>query len=293
MENDYIKECYDSNPNIKVHYSHGFRGVGASLPFLHYDENLIVEYYKKGESSIRIEGNLYDIAEGDIIILNPDEMHVSERKENCYMEKIVLHINNGLLLLFGGERSVFFETISKKPKGKGNLIPADMAKKLCIVEKIESCLALSKENSPESEVLLACKTVEILSIIASLSKNEESIKREPDSSNKTVNKIMDYINRHYTEEVTLDALANRFHFSKYYIVHLFKECVGISPYDYLIVRRLYGCNNLIRSGCSVKEASFAVGFSNYSNFYRLYKKYFKITPQEFKEQIKHCVLPEQ
>ena len=97
---------------------------------------------------------------------------------------------------------------------------------------------------------------------------------------------MNYINRHYVEDVTLDMLADRFHFSKYYISHLFKDYVGISPYDYLIIRRLYRCNNLIRSGYSVKEASLEVGFNNYSNFYRLYKKYYKITPQEFKEQMK-------
>jgi AraC-like DNA-binding protein len=29
-----------------------------------------------------------------------------------------------------------------------------------------------------------------------------------------------------------------------------------------------------------------VGFNNYSNFYRLYKKHLKITPQQFKEQLK-------
>lgn len=286
MSAEYKKECYDSNPNIKVHFSYGMRGVGASLPFLHYDKDLIIEYYKKGEASIRIEGNLYDINQGDIIILNPDEMHISERKESCYMEKIVLHVNNGLLMLFGGERTVFFETISKKQKGKGNLIPAKIVKKLRISEIIEQCLGFAKQNSLESEVLLACKTVELLSILATFIKNDDGVNREPDSSNKTVNTIMNYINRHYVEDLTLDMLADRFHFSKYYISHLFKDYVGISPYDYLIVRRLYGCNNLIRSGYTVKEASLEVGFSNYSNFYRLYKKYFKITPQEFKEQMK-------
>ena len=107
------------------------------------------------------------------------------------------------------------------------------------------------------------------------------------SSNKTVNKIIDYLNRHYNEEMTLDLLAERFHFSKYYLSHLFKEYVGISPGDYLIVRRLYVANNLIRGGVSVKEASLTVGFNNYSNFFRLYKKYFKITPQQFKEQLKN------
>lgn len=287
MSNSYKKDCYDHNPYIKVHYSHGMREMGATLQFLHYDKDLIIEYYRKGEACLRIEGNLYDISEGDIVLLNPDEMHVSERKDDCYMEKIVLHISEGLLLNFGGESSVFFEKIARKAKGKGNLIPAETANKLGISDKINECLKLAETAVPENEVLLSCKTILLLFEISRLIENVDDVGAEPILSNKTVSKIMDYINRHYTEEVTLDSLADRYHFSKYYISHLFKEFVGISPYDYLIARRLYVCNNLIRSGNSVKEACFSVGFKNYSNFFRLYKKYFKITPQQFKEQIKN------
>lgn len=286
MPHNYKKDCYDFNPFVKVHFSHGLREVGASLQFLHYDKDLIVEYYRKGTSYLRIEGNLYDIAEGDIVVLNPDEMHVSERKDPCYMEKIVLHINDGLLEQFGSERAVFFEKIARKAKGKGNLIPRDMAKNLGLANKIDECLNLAKEDTAEAEVLLSCKTIELLAIISGVVEKVEDINEQPVSSHKTVNKIIDYINRHYAEELTMDTIADRFHFSKYYISHLFKDFVGISPYDYLIARRLYVCNNLIRMGQTVKEACFTVGFSNYSNFYRLYKKHFKITPQQFKEQLK-------
>ncbi len=286
MQGTYKKDCYDQNPHVKVHYSHGIREVGATLPFLHYDKDLIIEYYRKGEASIRIEGNLYDIKEGDVVILNPDEMHVSERKDNCYMEKIVLHINDGLLGQFFADRSIFFEKISKKTKGKGNLIAAEVVKNFEIDKRIDSCLNLAKAYSEENNVLLCCKTIELLSIFTGIIQNTEEINVNTASSNNIVNKIIDYISRHYTEELSLDIIANRFHFSKYYISHLFKEYVGISPIDYLTVRRLYVVNNLIRSGASVKEASTMVGFSNYSNFFRLYKKYFKITPAHFKEQLK-------
>ncbi|MBO5200579.1 MAG: helix-turn-helix transcriptional regulator [Clostridia bacterium] len=287
MQTDYKKECYDLNPHVKVHHSHGVRGVGATLQYLHYDKDLIIEYYRKGMASIRIEGNLYDICEGDIVLLNPDEMHVSERKDNCYMEKIVLHVSDELFDAFHIERKVFFETIARKAKGKGNLILSDTVKKLQIDKLMDRCLFLAKEYSEENSVLLYCKTIELLSLLKNLIVDTDEVNTNTHSSNKTVNKIIDYLNRHYNEEMTLDMLAERFHFSKYYLSHLFKEYVGISPGDYLIVRRLYVANNLIRGGVSVKEASLTVGFNNYSNFFRLYKKYFKITPQQFKEQLKN------
>ena len=203
------------------------------------------------------------------------------------MEKIVLHVSEELLDAFHIERKVFFETIARKAKGKGNLILSDTVKKLQIDKLMDRCLFLAKEYSEENSVLLYCKTIELLSLFKNLIVDTDEVNTNTHSSNKTVNKIIDYLNRHYNEEMTLDLLAERFHFSKYYLSHLFKEYVGISPGDYLIVRRLYVANNLIRGGVSVKEASLTVGFNNYSNFFRLYKKYFKITPQQFKEQLKN------
>lgn len=285
MHGNYKKECYDSNPHFKIHYSHGFFGSDATLNFLHYDKDLIIEYYRKGKSSIHIEGNLYNINEGDIVILNPDELHVSTKKDDSYMEKIVLHISESLLEQFGGDRTIFLDTIAQKQKGIGNLIPADVVEKLYINEKLDLCLSYAKENSLEAQVLNTCQIIELLAQLSKYIENKNNTNSSPASSNKTVNQMIDYINRHYTEDITLDVLADRFHFSKYYISHLFKDFVGISPYDYLIMRRLYICNNLIRGKHTIREACYMVGFHNYSNFFRLYKKHFKITPQQFKASL--------
>lgn len=290
MYEKYEKECYNPNPHISIHYSHGIFGEDATLNFLHYDKDLIIEFYRKGETSICIEGNLYNVNEGDIIILNPDELHVSTKKENCYMEKIVLHISDTLVQQLGGDRTVFFDTIANKPKGIGNLIPAETVNELSLNTKINKCLAYAKKNSLEAQILLTCKVIELLSQFSAYVERFENLNVCPASSNKVVNQIMDYINRHYTEDITLEGLAKRFHFSKYYISHLFKDHVGISPYDYLIMRRLYICNNLMRGKHTVRQACFMVGFNNYSNFYRLYKKHFSITPQQFKEQLKTASL---
>ena len=286
MSSSYKKDCYDINESLKIHYSHGVREVNSSLNFLHYDTDLIIEYYRKGNASIHIEGNIYNIAEGDIVILNPDELHVTMYENDVYIEKIVLHIGDTILQQFGCEKNVFLDNISKKTKGQGNLILSENVKNLRIDERLEKCLNYAKTNTVESQILLTCKAIEILSQFSMLFEKNNTINNQVATSNANVKRIIDYINRHFTEEVTLDVLANRFHFSKYYISHLFKDYVGVSPYDYLIMRRLYNCNNLIRANHTVKEACFKVGFNNYSNFYRLYKKHFKITPLEFKEQLK-------
>lgn len=281
----YKKDCYSPSSYIDIHYSHGAFEKKSNMNYLHYDKDLIIEFYRIGESEIHIEGNHYHINEGDMVILNPDEIHVSTRKDGSYFEKIVLHIKDTLLSPFGGDQKTFFDTILKKPKGMGNLIPAQTVKDLCLDRNIEQSLSLAEKGTFEAQMLITCKTIELLS---ELSKITETVDKtnQPLSANKTVNQIIDYINKHYTENITLEFLSEKFHFSKYHIAHLFKSNVGISPYDYLILRRLYVCNNLIRANYTVKEACYSVGFHNYSNFYRLYKKHLNITPQQFKGQLK-------
>lgn len=285
MYENYKKECYDLNPHYKVHYSHGFLGNDSTLNYLHYDKDLMIEFYRKGASAIHVEGMLYNIHEGDIVLLTPDELHVSTIKDDCYIEKISLHINQSLFYQVGMQRAVFWDTIVKKEKGLGNLIPADVVRKFGLDNELNQCLDYARQSSLEAQVLLGCKMIEILAQLSKLVENNDNRILCPTSSNQIVNQIIDYINRHYTEDITLDILAEKFHFSKYYISHLFKDYVGVSPYDYLIIRRLYICNDLIRGKHTIKEACFLVGFHNYANFYRLYKKHLKITPQQFKEQI--------
>lgn len=282
---DYKKECYDTNPRCKLHYSHGVPKKDSTLYYLHYDENLIIEYFQKGETSKRIEGNIYNIQEGDLIITTPDELHVAIRTDECYIEKISLHISEALLAAFGGNRTVFFGTILNKKKGVGNLIPANIVRELGMDTLLTQCLQYAQNSSLEAQVLLNCKVIELLSRLSQLIETGNTAGLITPSSNKTVNEMLNYINRHYTEEVTLDVLANKFHFSKYYISHLFRDFVGVSPYEYLITRRLYLFNDLIRQKQSIRQASFSVGFNNYSNFFRLYKKHFGITPQQFKSNI--------
>ena len=285
MQTDYKKECYDTNPHCKLHYSRGIPMTDSTLYFLHYDENLILEYFRKGETSKRIEGNIYNISEGDLIITTPEELHVAIRTEFCYIEKISLHINESLLGAFGGDRTVFFDSLIHKPKGVGNLILSNVVKELGIDKILNECLVYAREDTLASHVMLNCKTIELLSKLSNLIETGNGTELAQPSSNKVVNEMISYINHHYTEDLTLDILANKFHFSKYYISHLFRDYVGVSPYDYLITRRLYLFNDLIRQKHSIRQASFRVGFNNYSNFFRLYKKHFGITPQEFKLSI--------
>ncbi len=95
--------------------------------------------------------------------------------------------------------------------------------------------------------------------------------------------IISYIEQNLEDNLSLDELANHFFVSKYYISHFFKETVGISIHQYILKKRLEKAKSLMISGASIKEAFKESGFSDYSSFFRAFRKEYHLSPKEFQK----------
>lgn len=92
-----------------------------------------------------------------------------------------------------------------------------------------------------------------------------------------------YINDHLNEDLSLDSLAAYFFVSKYHISHIFKDNMGISLHQYILKKRLHACKNAILSGQPLNSLFQQYGFSDYSSFYRAFRKEYGLSPTEFRE----------
>ena len=87
-----------------------------------------------------------------------------------------------------------------------------------------------------------------------------------------------YIEGHLSEKILLDDLAKLTSRSKSSFCHLFEEKMKISPKQYILQKKLALANKLIRDGVPATVAAMRVGYENYSNFYRVYKRQFQKSP---------------
>lgn len=95
--------------------------------------------------------------------------------------------------------------------------------------------------------------------------------------------LLQYIENHIKEELSLDRLAMEFYASKYHIAHVFKENLGISIHQFIIKKRLLMCRDAICSNTDIGEACLMYGFKDYSSFYRAFKKEFGLCPKEYQQ----------
>ncbi len=104
------------------------------------------------------------------------------------------------------------------------------------------------------------------------------------SDSRRVQKVQDYINEHYKEEIRLSKLANLVGMTPVSFSRFFKLRTGKNLSDYIIDIRLgYSTRLLVDSTKSVAEICYECGFNNLSNFNRIFKKKKECSPKDFRE----------
>jgi AraC-like DNA-binding protein len=93
--------------------------------------------------------------------------------------------------------------------------------------------------------------------------------------------MLQYINEDPARDLSLKALSEHFFVSRSYIVHSFKNSLGISIHQYIMKKRLSRCRDAIMDGVSISEASRNYGFNDYSNFYKAFKREYGCSPSEY------------
>ena len=102
--------------------------------------------------------------------------------------------------------------------------------------------------------------------------------------NRHVQQVENYIRLSYMQPIRVEQLARQLNLDRRYLTRLFKQTTGLSIQDYLLQVRLREADRYLSRGYSVKEAALLSGYNDVSNFSKLYKHRYGITPAQKRHQ---------
>ena len=110
---------------------------------------------------------------------------------------------------------------------------------------------------------------------------EKSTQERREQQSLSMNEVYYYIRDHLSEDLSLDVLAEKLYFSKYYIAHEFKRTAGMPIHQYIVKKRLEHALGLLRQGVPVHQTAAAAGFTDYAHFIRAFKKEYGLPPKKY------------
>ncbi|MCR8659393.1 AraC family transcriptional regulator [Paenibacillus endoradicis] len=93
-----------------------------------------------------------------------------------------------------------------------------------------------------------------------------------------------YLDKHYREPIMFQEIADMFGISGGQLTRLFKKKEGMSLQEYLIQRRIEAaCHELKHTEATIREIATGSGFADEKNLFRMFKKYYKMTPSDYRK----------
>lgn len=282
MEKRYQKEYYSGLPGFRVCHTIGPDAAGSTASHLHLNSNRMILYFIQGSGNLVVEDESLCIQAGDVIITDSTELFHCSIDPGVYHERISIHMYPQFWREFPCDMGPLFRIFTDRNKGNGNLIPAETVKSSGLGTAIKELFNLIQQDSPNKNMLSLSKLIQLLILLDGLSTAVDT----PPHKETLLHQVLRYLNEHCAEDISINQVAAEFHITPSYLAHWFKRCTGLSPWNYVILRRLQRANVLMTKGYSAEDACYRVGFDNYANFFRLYKKHTGISPSEFKKQLR-------
>lgn len=244
----------------------------------HYSVEIIVAI--ENIYTIRTKNSEYVLNPGDIMIIPAGELHELTSPETG-SRLVCLFDYEAISQLSGFAKLTPF--ISQPIHIRRNENSSLYNRSISLLKQIAREYA---EQNPFFELVIYTRLISLFVTIGRHT-NDDSDYQLTDSKHSELSKKLsiafEYIDSHYTEDISLDKVAAVAGFSKFHFSRLFKQCSGQNFHEYLCFKRVQASETLLlKPNYSITEVAFKAGFSSLSTFNRAFKMVNKCSPTEYR-----------
>lgn len=239
-------------------------------------ENYVLHYISSGTGTFHYKQHTYQLKQGDLFLLKPDELTYYEADDDNPWSYYWLGIGgtraneyfnfsdiNDTGIVYN-DHSNSTDSIGKLIKStiyQANTLPPHPKHKLALYSKIYLILYQLGQISPKQH-------------------DSETLER----STQLYLSCKHYINAHYGNELSIQRIADEFAINRSYLTEIFKKHHHLSPKEYLTEVRMKRAKQLLEQTTeSIKAISYSVGYHDQLTFSKAYKVYWGESPNKTRQ----------
>ncbi|MBR4874602.1 MAG: helix-turn-helix transcriptional regulator [Clostridia bacterium] len=231
-----------------------------------------------GGSNFLIDGRAYETSNGDLFILNQFEPHKISASPDSVFARFVLQIHPEYLIANSTEDTDLTRCFYTRGDGISNKISLN-DKELAEIEQL--FIQFRTDRGFGDDILKKSAVNSLLVLINQLFMKHSITDNALSVDDEIMLNTINYINAHFSEELTLEILAKRAYISVNQLCKLFKKRFGTTVAKYIVSKRISEAKKLLSQGGTVSETALACGFSDYANFIRVFKKFVGVSPGKY------------
>ncbi len=252
----------------------------------HWHEEAELTLITSGDCLYQIDLIDYKVKEGDLLFIPPMILH-SISRDNCeevISETYVFHMN-----FLGGNSTDICSTrylfpIMNQEITVPCLITSDHPAYSSLKRIFDQITDLYDKTPVGYEIAIKSLFLQVIFLLLPYSKKNAG--SDTRRSSEKLKNVLDYIELHYAEPLSVSELSKLCYFSDYHFMRFFKKHMNMTCVEYINNLRLEKAVELFEKGnLSILDVSLSVGFHNLSYFHRAFKKKYNMTPREFLKKL--------
>ncbi len=252
----------------------------SDISTVHNHDGYEIVLFLDGDVNMMIEPDLFKMKPGDVFFVSPLVFHGVDLEDVSGYERIVINVQYEYLKKLGDAETDFSTLFRSKESANMNhlRIPEESLPKFISVAKdLEEAL---HSDSYGHSILARSYLSQFLLLTCRYSENVPPQKKSSTMPAAVV-KILEYIDEHITDDITINAMSSELHYSSDHLSRVFSEATGDSLKHYINAKKIALAQKLLLQNNSPYDVCFMVGYNNYSSFSRRFSNQIGMSPKQY------------
>jgi AraC-like DNA-binding protein len=243
---------------------------------LHRHDSYVIAVIEAGAEALSARGVRWRAAPGQIVLLNPDELHDGQAAGPAFRYR-VFYPSPGLLRAAATDLS---DGADRPAPGFGPVIVDDPALARCL-------LAAHVASKDEPDAL--ARDSALTSALAALLRRHADPRPLPraGAEQRRIARVTAMMRAEPERPFALEDLAAAAGLSRFHFLRVFSKATGQTPHAFLVNQRVNRAQEMLRAGERPAEVAVACGFADQPHLTRLFRRIVGVTPGQYARAVCH------